>query len=180
MTMTSMQWTAMTPDQILSLSHHTNGNGNPAVILHRVREVRLQQGMSVRTAARHLGVEARFVRDLENPQADLRLSELYRWQGTLDVPVADLLVEPGEPLSRPVMERARLVKLMKTAQAMLEKAPNQAMKRMAQMFIEQLCEMMPELAGVGPWPSVGKRRSTDDVGKIAEQQVRLDVGHRED
>jgi hypothetical protein len=68
---------------------------------------------------------------------------------------------------------------MKTAQAMLEKAPNPAMKRMAQMMIEQLCEIMPELAGVGPWPSVGKRRSTDDMGKIAEQQLRMDMPMRD-
>jgi transcriptional regulator with XRE-family HTH domain len=162
---------------MLSLSIHSLAN--PEVILHRIREVRLQQGMSVRTAARHLGVEARFVRELESPNADLRLSDLYRWQEALDVPVAELLVEPHEPLSRPVLERARLVKLMKTAQAMLEKAPNPAMKRMAQMMIEQLCEIMPELAGVGPWPSVGKRRSTDDMGKIAEQQLRMDMPMRD-
>lgn len=177
--MTAMRWPTMTPEQnqaLLRTSLISNGNGS---ILHRVRAVRLQQGMSLRTASRRLGLEARQVRELENPHADLKLSDLYRWQQALDVPVADLLIEPTESLSSPVLERARLVKVMKTAQALSEKAPNLAIKRLAQMLIEQLCEIMPELKGVGPWPAVGKRRSHDDLGKIAEQQVRLDVSRSE-
>ncbi len=174
--MTAVRWPEMTPEQILPLSLDPALGSQP--ILHRVREVRVQQGISVRTAARHLGMEARQVRELENPHSDLRLTELYRWQEVLEVPLSELLIEPLESLSRPIMERARLVKLMKTAQAMLEKAPTPAMKRMAQMFIEQLCEMMPELAGVGPWPAVGKRRSSDEVGKIGQHEVHLEGGHR--
>lgn len=141
--------------------------------LHRVREVRQQQGMSLRTVARRMQADIRLVRDLEEPRNDLKLSELYRLQQALEVPVADLLVESQEPLSRPVLERARLLKLMKTAQAMLEKAPTDEIRHMAQMFIEQLCEIMPELKDVGPWPAVGHRRTIDDVGRIMEQVVRM-------
>lgn len=146
---------------------------SPQPILHRIREVRQQQGMSLRTIARRMRVETRDVRDLEDPHRDLQLSELYHWQQVLEVPVADLLVESQEPLSRPVLERARLLKLMKTAQAMLEKAPTGEIRHMAEMFIEQLCEIMPELKDVGPWPAVGQRRTVDDVSKIMEQVVRM-------
>ena len=45
--------------------------------LHRVRTVRRQQNMSLRTAARQLGSNIRETRKQEDETADLRLSELY-------------------------------------------------------------------------------------------------------
>jgi len=141
---------------------------------HRIREVRVQQGVSLRTAARHMNSDVRTTRQEEEETSDLTLSQLYAWQQVLDVPVTELLVESEDPLSRPVLERARMVRVMKTAQAILEKAPNAAIKRMAQMLVEQLTEVMPELATVSPWHSVGQRRSLDDLGRIAEQTVSID------
>ena len=52
-----------------------------------------------------------------------------------------------------------MVRLMKTAAALLEDAPNIHTKRMAENLIEQLLEIMPELKEVGPWHSVGQRRT---------------------
>lgn len=141
---------------------------------HRIREVRLQQGVSLRTAARHLQSDVRSAREEEEETADLKLSQLYEWQRVLEVPVAELLADSDESLSRPIMERARLVRVMKTAQAILEKASSPPIKRMAQMLVEQLTEVMPELASVSPWHSVGQRRSLDDLGRIAEQTVSMD------
>jgi hypothetical protein len=141
---------------------------------HRIREVRLQQGVSLRTAARHLASDIRTARAQEDEANDLRLSELYQWQKVLDVPVTELLAESDEPLSRPVLERARMVRIMKTAQAILEKSPSAPIKRMAQMLVEQLVEVMPELSGVSPWHSVGQRRSLEELGRIAEQAISMD------
>jgi len=145
--------------------------------LHRVRTVRRQQNMSLRTAARQLDSNIRETRKLEDETADLRLSELYRWQKVLDVPLLELLVDPDTPLSRPVMERAQMVRVMKTAMAILEIAPTARLRRLAQMLAEQLIEVMPELRGVGPWHSVGQRRSLDEWGRIAEQTLPDDVLH---
>ena len=86
--------------------------GNEA--LHRVRTVRRQQGVSLRSAARHLGTDIRHTRSLENESTDLKLSDLYKWQKALDVPITDLLVDPEGPLSRPVLEPSRMIRLMKT------------------------------------------------------------------
>jgi transcriptional regulator with XRE-family HTH domain len=141
---------------------------------HRIREVRIQQGVSLRTAARHMQSDVRTAREEEEETTDLTLSQLYQWQRVLDVPVSELLSESDDSLSRPVMERARMVRVMKTAQALLEKAPNAPIKRMAQMLVEQLTEVMPELEAVSPWHSVGQRRSLDDLGRIAEQTVSMD------
>lgn len=139
--------------------------------LHRIRTVRREQGMSLRTAARQLGSTVTDTRDQEDESSDLRLSELHRWQAALDVPIVDLLVDPGTSLSRPVQERAKMVRLMKTASAMLELAPTPRIRRLAQMLVDQLVELMPELAGVGPWHSVGQRRSLDDFGRIFERRL---------
>jgi len=142
---------------------------------HRIREVRIQQGVSLRTAARHMQSDIRTARAQEDESNDLRLSELYQWQRVLEVPITELLAESEDPLSRPVLERARMVRIMKTAQAILEKSPSAPIKRMAQMLVEQLTEVMPELATVSPWHSVGQRRSLDDLGRVAEQTVSIDT-----
>ena len=146
--------------------------------LHRIGDVRRQQGMSLRSVARHLGTDIRQASAQEEQTADLHLSEVYRWQQALEVPVADLLVDPGQPLSRPVMERARLVRLMKTAAAILDKAHSVNVRRMAQMLVNQLVEIMPELAEVSPWHSVGQRRGLHEYGRIAEHCISEDVIYR--
>lgn len=139
--------------------------------VQRIREVRKQQGISVRSVARRTGMEPRRVREEEDPRSDLRVSDLRRWQKALDVPLIDLLEDLDEPISRPVLERARLVRIMKTAQAIKEKSRDSATQRLVQMLSEQLQELMPELKDVGAWHSVGKRRSLDDIGRIGEDTV---------
>jgi len=139
--------------------------------LHRIGEVRREQGTSLRSVARNLGTDIRLLRMQEEENYDLKLSDLYRWQEALEVPVADLLVETAEPLSRPVMERAKMLRVMKTAQAILEKGESAPIKRMAQMLVEQLVELMPELKGVSAWHTVGQRRSLDELGAVATRMV---------
>ena len=108
--------------------------------LHRIGTVRGQQGVSLRSAARQLGTNTTEVRRQEQEDTDLRLSELYAWQGVLEVPLDDLLVEPEGPLSKPVEDRARFVRLMKTAKALLEAAETDGERRLAQTLIDQLIE----------------------------------------
>ena len=89
----------------------------------------------------------------------------------LEVPVSELLVDSNSPLSAPVLERARLVRIMKTVAAIAEKADSSPIKRLAQTLASQLVEMMPELEGVSPWHNVGQRRTLDELGRIAERPV---------
>lgn len=138
---------------------------------HRLAQVRRQQGVSLRRVARALKVDMHEVQRQEQPTTDLRLSDLYAWQSVLDVPMSDLLSEVGEPLSAPVLERARLLKLMKTAAAILEKAESNSIRRMAEMLVDQLVEIMPELEGVSPWHVVGQRRTLDDYGRVVERRM---------
>ena len=145
--------------------------------LHRIATVRQQQGVSHRCAARRLGKDIGEIKAQEEEKSDLKLSDLYAWQSVLDVPLEELLVDPGSPLSSPVMERARLVRLMKTAAAIHEDAKNPAIQRLAERMVDQLIEIMPELAEVGAWHSVGQRRSMDDYGRVVERRLSEDLIH---
>ena len=140
---------------------------------HRIQEIRRREGMSLRSAARQLGCDTRTVRMQEQATTDLKISDLHRWQKALDVPLAELLVESEDSLSGPVLERARMVRLMKTAAAIKERADGTPVGRLAEMLNEQILEIMPELADVGPWHSVGQRRSTNDFGRVFERQFTL-------
>ena len=139
--------------------------------LHRIAEARHRQGITVRSAARRLGTSMDQVRREENPNYDMPLSELYHWQLALEVPVADLLVEGNAPLSAPVMTRARLLRVMKTVRSIQETTKCVSIERLATMLEQQLIELMPELKDVSAWPSVGQRRSHDELGRTAERII---------
>ncbi len=146
----------------------TNGNEKPK---QRLAEVRRQQGVSVRSAARRMGVPLEQVRQEEAPQADLKLSDLNRWQQALEVPISDLLVEQEAPLSGPVLGRARMLRVMKTVRAIAEASQDASVSRLTGMLVNQLLEIMPELEEVSAWHSVGQRRTQDEMGRVAERPV---------
>ena len=148
-------------------------NRDGARRFHRIQEIRRREGMSLRSAARQLGCDTRTVRMQELSTTDLRISDLHRWQKALDVPIAELLCESEQALSGPVMERARMVRLMKTAAAIQERAAGGPVGRLAEMLVEQLVEIMPELKEVGPWHSVGQRRATNEFGRTFERRFNL-------
>jgi len=149
----------------------TEDSPNLPVELHRISEVRIQQGASLRSVSRKMDLTVQEVREQENSTADLRITELLKWQEILDVPLADLLIDSEGPLSEPVCERARMLRIMKTAKAIHEGAHNRSIVRLANMLIDQLVEIMPELSDVSAWHTVGQRRTQDEVGRIVERSI---------
>ncbi|MCX7404823.1 MAG: hypothetical protein NT089_03725 [Planctomycetia bacterium] len=145
---------------------------------HRIAKVRQQQGVTLRNTARRLGLDVSATREQEQPGCDLRLSELHCWQAVLEVPIAELLVEGDGQLSGPVLERSRMLKLMKTAAAIRARTTGTPVGRMVTMLIEQILEIMPELQDVSPWHNVGQRRTLDDLGRTARQTIPDDLFHR--
>lgn len=143
--------------------------------LHRLGDVRRLQGVSRRTIARRLNVDVSIVKQQEDATTDLKLSTVYLWQQLLDVPLAELLVDDEQPLSPPVMKRARMVRLMKTVLSILERSNQSAIRRMAQNLVAQLVELMPELKGVTAWHAVGQRRRLNEYGRAAERRMSSDV-----
>ena len=91
--------------------------------LHQLREARRRQGLSVRCVAQRLNMSVGEVRAQEEEQADILLSELYRWQSVLEVPLEELLNEPQDTLSPRVLMRARMLRVMKTARALARPGP---------------------------------------------------------
>jgi transcriptional regulator with XRE-family HTH domain len=143
--------------------------------LHRIAEVRRLQGVTLRNVSRRLGISLAVVRRQEEPDHDLRVSDLLQWQKVLEVPIAELLVEGDGQLSGPVLQRSRMVKLMKTAAAIRERTEGTPAGRMVSMLIDQILELMPELADVAPWHTVGQRRTLDDLGRTARCMISEDV-----
>lgn len=143
---------------------------------HRIRAVRLREGVSLRSAARQMGTDIRSLRLQEQESTDLRLSDLHRWQKALEVPLAELVVDTEEPLSRPVLDRARLIRIMKTAAAIHENAASTpGLQRMAETLVGQLVEIMPELKDVSPWHTYGQRRSLEEYGRVVERRLSDDA-----
>ncbi len=144
-----------------------------AVSLHRIAEVRAQQGISLRAISRRTGIDVRDLKQQEAPESDLSLSELYRWQQALEVPVEHLLVDHDGELSEPIQSRAAMVKIMKTVVALTEVASSPRVVRLATMLREQMIALMPELTEIGGWPNYGSRRPPDHQGRIADNPISI-------
>jgi len=148
-----------------------NGDTAERRPLQQLGEARRRQGLSVRCVAQRLNKTVGDVRDQERQDADILLSELYRWQAVLEVPLEELLQEPQDALSPRVMMRAQMLRIMKTARAIRAQARSESANRLARLLIGQLIELMPELKEVAAWPTVGHRRTADEMGRIAERPV---------
>ena len=146
-----------------------------AVALHRLGEARRQEQISRRRVARHLGITVQDVRRQERKTTDLPLRLLYKWAEVLNLPVAELVEEPSDSLSKPLVHRARLTRVMKTAMAILEQTGDQQTKRLAQTLVDQLIEIMPELRGISAWHAVGKRRGLDELGIAAKRSLSEEI-----
>ena len=149
--------------------------------LQRLAMVRQLQGISRRTVARRLNIDVEQVRQQEHETVDIPLSALYAWQKALEVPLAELLFESGDSLASPVLERSQLVRLMKTVLAIREETKQESIRRMAQAMADQLIEIMPELANVGPWNVVGERRGLNELGVAALRRMsdNVFISHRD-
>jgi len=139
--------------------------------LQRVGEVQREQNVSDRRISRRLKTTIEAVRRQQSPMYDMLLSELHSWQAALEVPIADLLVEPGPSLTPAVERRARLVTVMKTVRSLQLATNSPSFTVLVDRLAEQMVELMPELVHVDSWPIVGKRRSTDDISTIEERML---------
>jgi len=140
--------------------------------LHRLATVRRLEGVSRRGLAQRMKVSVTQIRRQEEA-IDLPLSVLYDWHKALGVPVAELIVESKYSVSHPLMQRAQLVRLMKTAQSLLERADGKTARMLAQMLVDELVGIMPELRGVMGWNTSGPWRATAEIGVAALRLPRV-------
>ena len=137
--------------------------------LHRLREIRSQQDISIRSLSRRMNVPASEVRMQEDPHFDLRLSALYQWQQALGVPASELLVEPGDGLSAPIQLRARLLRMMKTIATILDQPQSDRTTHLIANLKNDILEVMPEVEGVDRWHGSSSDRSGDIAAAVLRQ-----------
>ena len=174
-----------TLDSPLSIEEHTTAvvpvplefsllmGGNrdcPPLALHRLADARRQEHISRYNVAHRLGITVQDVRRLECKTTDLPLSVLHQWANVLGLPVAELVEEPNDSLSTPLLHRARLVRVMKTTMAILQRSGDPRTRRLAQTMVDQLIEIMPELRGTKVRAG-NKRCRLDELGIAAERRL---------
>jgi transcriptional regulator with XRE-family HTH domain len=137
--------------------------------LHRLQEIRNQQDISIRSLSRRMNVTASEVRMQEEPDFDLRLSTLYRWQQALGVPAAELLVEAGDGLSAPIQLRARLLRMMKTIATILDQPQSDRTTNLIANLKNDILEVMPEVEDVDRWHGSSSDRSGDIAAAVLRQ-----------
>jgi transcriptional regulator with XRE-family HTH domain len=142
--------------------------------LHRLAAVRRAQRVSRRLLAQRLNVDVDTIKQQEKETTDISLSTLYQWQSVLEVPIGELLAESGDCLSPPVLKRARMVRIMKTARFIAEHAKQPSIRGMARNFVTQLVDLMPELRHIGAWHLVGRRRSPDEQGVAVQRGLSVE------
>jgi transcriptional regulator with XRE-family HTH domain len=123
--------------------------------------------------AKRMNTHIDVVAEQERADRDLTLTTLYQWQSVLQVPLSELLVEPEDSLTPEVKRRALMIRIMKTAKVVLEHAHQSRLRRTAQMLVDQLTELMPELHEIQPWNEVGQRRTSKDLGAAFYRGVGL-------
>lgn len=147
---------------------------NPSPPLDRIAAVRQAQCLTLRTISRRCGVSVRQLKSEEQGRCELTLSALRRWAAALGVPIEELLAEPSDGLAASVSQRAQLVRVMKTVEALRAHAESAAMRRISDQLRDQLLEIMPELDEITAWPREGTRRQRGAVGRVVELPFRVD------
>ena len=144
-----------------------------AFLLNRIAEVRVQQGLSLRTVSRRTGLPVRELRVQERPSANLSLKDLHIWKEALEVPLEHLLIDRDLSICQSIQSRASLVKIMKTVASVREIVVSQRLIRMLDMLKHQLVELMPELSTVRAWQTNANRRPQDELGRMAVDPILL-------
>ncbi|HUS38249.1 MAG: helix-turn-helix transcriptional regulator [Pirellulales bacterium] len=144
---------------------------DPRSNLHRIGVARQQQGISLRTVARRMQKTVAEVRDQELSSTDLNLSTVYNWCEALNLPVEELLVEPSEGFSTPILKRTQLINLMKMALTIGQAAKDDAIRRLAEAMVDQMVDLMPELGQIRSALGSTGMACRGRMGRIAENVI---------
>jgi transcriptional regulator with XRE-family HTH domain len=134
---------------------------------HRLGAVRVEQGVSLSRVAKRLQLDISEVREQEKESTDLKLSQLYKWRDILEVSVGELVLEPEEIPTNPIRNRCQLVRMMKTVRSIIIESKSEIILVLARQLESQLIELMPELAAIAAWPSLGQSRDPHSPGTAA-------------
>lgn len=140
-------------------------------MLHRIPEILEREQVSIRQAARQMGVTVRNAKSQMQRQYDLSLGELDAWSKAIGVPVTELLAVSFDKKRCAACHRAQLVQIMKTVRTLEQKRLSQAAQVLIARLKEQLVDLMPELDTVRGWPIVGQQRTESELGAVAARNL---------
>lgn len=136
--------------------------------LHFIASTLRKQNATLAGCARRLGLPLAEAAAQARPDADLTLSQLYAWRAVLDVPTSELL-PLDDVVPDPIRNRALLLRTMKTARQLQDLTRGTRLEPAVASLVDQLIELMPELAEVPAWPSVGQSRAPRELGGAARR-----------
>ena len=134
------------------------GSTTPPVVLHRLAEVRRAKGVPRRVLAERLGISVEELREQEE-SADLSIGTISQWAAVLNVPITELVVEPGEGLAPTRLAHSQATRLMKVAVKLRNRTRRRCVQRLAQTFVDQLAEILPALQQLARREHFRPRRS---------------------
>jgi hypothetical protein len=133
----------------------------PPTPLHRIRDVRRREEMSVRTLARKLDRTVAIVKKMEHPDTDMRISCLRTVADAIGVPSSELLCDTDHNESQRL--RGLLVRVTKAIHS-LRSFQGRRGQRLCESILALIDEELPT-AEINELHAVGQRRSLDDIGR---------------
>ena len=120
------------------------GTASPPIVLHRLGAVCREKKIPRRVLAKRLGITLEDLR-LEEESIDLSIGRLTQWAAALGVPVTELIIEPDIGFGLTCLEPPQAKRLMEAANSLRKRTRRRSVQRLAQTFMDQLSEMLPEL-----------------------------------
>lgn len=145
---------------------------------HRIAKVRENQGMSIQSCARKLGISVSEAREQEKPTSDLTISQLTAWKRVLEVPFSEIVIQTEDEPADPIRNRAMLLKVMKSVKSVRQHSREERIRILADNAISQLVALMPELEQVSAWPDVGQSHESRAPGVVATRRFDPEVEQR--
>lgn len=136
--------------------------------LHFIASTLRKQNATLAGCARRLGLTPAEAAAQARPDADLTLSQLYAWRAVLDVPTSEL-IPFVDVVPDPIRNRALLLRTMKTARQLQNLSRGTRLEPAVASLVDQLVELMPELAETPAWPTVGQSRAPRESGSATRR-----------
>ncbi len=142
--------------------------------LHRLSAVRKLRRLTLSEVARELRLPYEEARRQEQGSCDLALSQLYRWQQLLQVPIEDLLVDHDDSLGVPAVKTETLAVVLEVALQIIARTRQAGIRRIAHTLVDQIIELSPELKRIADAHTAGQAHLFDEQGNALKGDLPVD------
>ncbi|MDZ4780815.1 MAG: hypothetical protein SGJ19_11225 [Planctomycetia bacterium] len=133
-------------EHVDTLEHAAEQDSKPSRrTFHHIRETRIRERISLRTAAKRLGLTTAEAGRHEAPERDLLLSEVHAWSEALRVPPNELAFGVSDDQDAEVAARAGMVKIARLLHRLQTRVPHCGLRKRAAAMLNEIIEAMPEV-----------------------------------